>query len=374
MQLDAFIAGEIRMNRVIRWGVLGTGGIARAVARDFRFVQDAELLAVASRELTRAQAFAQRYDIARSYGSYNALLQDDDIDVVYIATPHMRHADDALACIHAGKAVLCEKPFTINAREAQAVIQASRERGVFCMEAMWMRFTPLIREVKARVEQREVGEVTHLTAEFGYPLRFDPSGRNFNPELGGGALLDRGIYPLSLSFHLLGSPASIASEANLGSTGVDMTSHYRLHYDSGAEAVLSASCEVYQPSEATIRGTAGRIHIHGPFLRPHRISVRRGVQSDGHRRQPSRWLTRTRVYQAVKRRLDKPLSALGGQGDVFRRFPGLGYQFQFEAVTQSLQAGKLEHEIMPLDETLAIMQAMDEMRQQWGLVYPSERL
>jgi predicted dehydrogenase len=362
------------MGRVIRWGVLGTGGIARTVAQDFRFVQDAELLAVASRELTRAQAFAQRYGLARSYGSYDALLQDDDIDVVYIATPHMRHGDDALACIRSGKAVLCEKPFTINAREAQAVIRAARDRGVFCMEAMWMRFTPLIREVKARIAQGEIGEVTHLAAAFGYPLPFHPNNRNYDPELGGGALLDRGIYPLSLSVYLLGQPASIESEANLGATGVDVTSRYRLYYDSRAEAVLSASCEVYQPIEATIRGTAGQIHIHAPFLRPHRITVRHGVQTDRYRRQPSRWLSRTRAYQAVKRHLDQPLSALGGQGDIFRRSPGLGYQFELEAVTQSLQTGKLEHDIMPLDETLAIMQAMDEMRQQWGLVYPSERV
>lgn len=362
------------MSRVIRWGVLGTGGIAHAVAQDFRFVQDAELLAVASRELPRAQAFAQRYDIARSYGSYDALLQDDEIDVVYIATPHMRHVDDALACIHTGKAVLCEKPFTINAREAQAVMQAARDRGVFCMEAMWMRFTPLIREVKARVERGEIGEVTHLAAAFGYPLPFHPTSRNFNPELGGGALLDRGIYPLSLSFYLLGQPTSIASEANLGSTGVDMTSHYRLHYDSGAEAVLSASCEMYQPSEAMIRGTAGQIHIHAPFLRPHRITVRQSVPAGDHRRQAARWLTGTRGYQLVKRYLDKPLSALGGRGDVFQRFPGLGYHFELAAVTRSVQAGELEHDLMPLDETLAIMQTMDAIRQQWGLIYPSERL
>lgn len=237
-----------------------------------------------------------------------------------------------------------------------------------------MRFIPLIREVKARVEQGEIGMVTHLAAAFGYPLPFDPRNRNFNPALGGGALLDRGIYPLSLSFYLLGQPASIESEANMGSTGVDMTSHYRLLYDSGAEAVLSASCEVYQPSEATIRGTAGQIHIHAPFLRPHRITVRQCVPAGGHRRRSLRcWLAGTRGYQLVKRYLDKPLAALGGQGDVFRRFPGLGYQFELEAVTRSLQAGKLEHDIMPLDETLAIMQTMDEIRQQWGLVYPSER-
>jgi hypothetical protein len=152
-----------------------------------------------------------------------------------------------------------------------------------------------------------------------------------------------------------------------------MTSHYRLRYDSGAEAVLSASCEVYQPSEATIHGTAGQIHIHAPFLRPHRITVRQGVQAGRHRRRTRHWLSGTRVYQAVKRRLDQPLAALGGQGDMWQRFPGWGYQFQLEAVTQSLQTGKLEHDIMPLDETLAIMQAMDEIRQQWGLVYPSER-
>ncbi|WP_089941343.1 Gfo/Idh/MocA family protein [Candidatus Entotheonella palauensis] len=357
------------MGRVIRWGMLGTGRIAQLVARDFRLVPDAELLAVASRELTRSQAFARDHGIAKAYGSYEDLLQDRDIDVVYIATPHMRHHDDALASIHADKAVLCEKSFTLNAREAKAVIHAARSRGVFCMEAMWMRFIPLMREVKTRVEQGEIGEITHLKAAFGYPGRFDPNHRSFNPHLGGGSLLDRGIYPISLAFYLLGRPASIDSQANIGPSGVDMTSDYHFHYDSGAEAVLGSSCRVYRAAEATIRGTAGEIHIHAPFLRPHRITVRPRGRAGG----KSRGFSRTRVYQGVKRKLDRGLSALGGSGDWFQRFPGHGYQFELEAVTHCLQRGELEHETMPLSETLAIMEVMDKLRQQWGLVYPSEQ-
>jgi predicted dehydrogenase len=361
------------MGRIIRWGMLGTGWIARIVAQDFQLVRDAELLAVASRERTRAQAFARTYRIAKAYGGYEDLLQDRDIDVVYIATPHMRHHDDALACIRSGKAVLCEKPFTLNAPEARAVIHASRRAGVFCMEAMWMRFIPLMQEVKTRIEQGEIGEITHLTATFGYPKRFDPDHRIFNPHLGGGCLLDRGIYPISLAFYLLGRPASMASQADIGPSGVDMTSDYRFYYDSGAEAILGSSSRVYRAAEATIRGTAGEIHIHAPFLRPHRFTVRTGCRVGGKPRQRSRGLTRTRVYQGVKRQLDRGLSALGGDGDVYERFPGYGYQFELQAVTQSLQRGELEHENMPLDETLAIMEVMDELRQQWGLVYPSER-
>jgi hypothetical protein len=177
------------MGTVIRWGILGTGQIARTVAQDFRLVPEAVLLAVGSRDQTRAQAFARHHGIAKAYGSYEDLLQDRDIDVVYIATPQMRHRDDALACIGSGKAVLCEKPFTLNAREARTVIQAARRRGVFCMEAMWMRFIPLIREVKTRIDQGAIGDITHLTAEFGNPKPYDPQHRHFNPHLGGGCLL-----------------------------------------------------------------------------------------------------------------------------------------------------------------------------------------
>ncbi len=361
------------MGQVIRWGILGTGRIARIVAQDFPLVHDARLSAVASRKYERAQAFARDYDIAQAYGSYEDFLQDNDIDVVYIATPHMRHHDDALACIHAGKAVLCEKSFTLNAREAKAVIHAARSQGVFCMEAMWMRFIPLIREVKTRIEQGAIGEITQLTAEFGYPQRFDPKHRNFNPHLGGGCLLERGIYPLSLAFYVLGPPASIASQADLSPSGVDMTSDYRLYYDSGAEAILGLSHRMYRPAEATIRGTAGEIHIYAPFLRPHRITINTSHRTRHKGYQWSRRVTRTRVYQGIKRLLDRRLSALGGQGDVFAGFPGHGYQFELEAVTRCLQRGELEHDIMPLDETLAILEVMDECRQQWGLEYPRER-
>jgi predicted dehydrogenase len=360
------------MGRVIRWGILGTGRIARLVAQDFQMVSEAELLAVGSRDQTRARAFARHYGMAKAYGSYEDLLRDRDIDVVYIATPQMRHHDDALASIGSGKAVLCEKPFTLNAHEARAVIQAARRRGVFCMEAMWMRFIPLVREVKRRIEQGEIGDITHLMAEFGNARAFTPEHRHFNPHLGGGCLLERGVYPISLAFYLLGRPAAIESQAEIGPSGVDTTSDYRLHYASGVEAVLGSSNRMYRPAVATIRGTTGEIHIHAPFLRPHRITVRPGHRLGHESGRPLHRMTRTRAYQGVKRLLDRGLSAFGGDGDVFERFPGHGYQFELEAVTRCLQSGKLEHEIMPLDETLAIMEVMDDIRRQWGLVYPSE--
>ena len=236
-----------------------------------------------------------------------------------------------------------------------------------------MRFIPLIQQVKTRIEQGEIGDITHLTAEFGNPKPYDPQHRHFNPHLGGGCLLERGVYPISLAFYLLGRPAAMESRADMSPSGVDMTSDYRLHYDSGAEAVLGSSNRIYRPAEATIRGTTGEIHIHAPFLRPHRITVwsghRVGDKSGG--KQSGR-ITRTRVYQGLKRLLDRSLSALGGPGDVFARFPGHGYQFELEAVTHCLQRGEQEHTSMPLDETLAIMEVMDELRRHWGLVYPSE--
>lgn len=236
-----------------------------------------------------------------------------------------------------------------------------------------MRFIPLIRDVKTRVEQGDIGEVRQLTAEFGYPTRFDANHRHFNPHLGGGCLLERGVYPLSLAFYLLGPSASVTSQADIGPSGVDVTSDYRLDYDSGAQAILGSSHRVYRPAEATITGTAGEIHIHAPFLRPHRITVRTSGGAGDKGRQRSRSFARTRVYQVVKRRLDRVLSTLGGSGERFARFPGHGYQFELEAVTHCLQRGQPEHEIMPLDETLAILEVMDQLRQQWGMIYPGER-
>lgn len=360
------------MGRIIRWGMLGTGNIARAVAPDFNLVHDAELLAVASRQPAKAEAFAQAYNIDRSYGSYDALLQDDDIDVVYITTPHMRHRDDALACINAGKAVLCEKPFTLNAGQAAEVIESARQQGVFCMEAMWMRFIPLMQDVKVRVDRGDIGDLTHLSARFCHPQRFDPAHRNFNPDLGGGALLDRGVYPISLAHYVLGPPASINSTADIGSTGVDMTSHYQFTYATGAKADLSSSCCFYRPSEAIITGTKGAIRIHAPFLKSDRITVYPKLDSGAALPRPSTGLAATRVFQGIKLRLNGQLTWLGGAGDIFQRTDGRGYQFELEAVTQSLQNGELEHGMMPLDETLAVMQTMDALRNQWGLVYPNE--
>ena len=190
------------MDEIIRWGFWGSGAVARDVAADMPLVADAELHAVASRTRANAERFATRFGAARSYGSLEDLLNDEAIDVVYIATPHTHHMEDCINCINAGKAVLCEKPFTLNARQAAKVAGAALRANVFCMEAMWTRFIPAIQEVKRLIDAGELGVVKMLSANFAYPSYYDPGARLFSLEHGGGALLDRGVYTLSLTRHL----------------------------------------------------------------------------------------------------------------------------------------------------------------------------
>lgn len=360
------------MGAAIRWGILGTGGIANQVAQSFQWVTDAQLVAVSSRDLSRAQSFALHHDIPKSYGNYNELCDDDDLDIVYIATPSMRHHDDALMCIRAGKAVLCEKPFTLNALQAREVVDAARARGVFCMEAMWMRFLPLIQDVKARVDRGELGEIRHLMADFGYPQGFDPTHRSFNLELGGGCLLDRGLYPLSLAFYLLGPPQDIESEADIGPSGVDMRSEYHLRYRTGAAADLAATFNAFGSNQATLIGTQGTLRLHAPFYKPHRMSLSSSLSGKQVSPKRPRQLTHMALYQGIKHRFDRGLSALAGPRDLYQPIRGNGYQYEIAAVTQCLQHNQLEHEQMSLDETVDLLKAMDQMRQQWGVVYPSE--
>ena len=193
--------------------------------------------------------------------------------MVYVATPHYRHRDDCLACLSMGRAVLCEKPFTINAAQAEAVIDQARASGRFCMEAMWMRFHPLIQQVRELVQSGAIGEVRMLTADFGYPAPFSPDNRFYDLQAGGGALLDRGVYPLSLAYFLLGPPAEVVGRASIGSTGVDEQQSTLLTYQGGALAVLTASLRSRLRNEAVVIGTRGQIRIHERFDAPRRVSV-----------------------------------------------------------------------------------------------------
>ena len=192
--------------RPIRWGILGTGRVAGRFAQALRELDDARLLAAGSRRLATAEAFARHHGVERAYGSYAQLAADPDLDIVYVASPHALHREHSLLCLEAGRAVLCEKPFALNATEAREVIASARSRGLFCMEAMWTRFLPAMRRLTELVDAGAIGELRMVTAQLGFPSEPDPSSRLFDPALGGGALLDLGVYPLALASQLLGRP------------------------------------------------------------------------------------------------------------------------------------------------------------------------
>jgi len=368
---------------IIRWGVLGTGTIARAFAADLRLVPGAVLTAVGSRELSRAREFARCFEVEHAHGAAQDLIRNDEVDVVYVATPHDRHRDDCQACLAGGRAVLCEKPFALNAREARAVIHDAHSRRLFCMEAMWMRFHPLILKVRSLIQSGAIGQVRLLTAHMGYPTSFDPESRFFSLLRGGGALLDRGVYPLSLAFFLLGRPAEVMGRATIGPTGVDEQMAALLTYPDGALAILTATLRSRFSNEATIIGTRGRIHIHEPFYAPHRVSRTPLVEPTGPVAMaplsPRGWLSRLRRHPILRRAFDQVgRPALGW---IRRRESGFvhygwgnGYQYEAAEVMRCLRAGERESSLMPLDETLAILEATDALRASWKLTYPGDDL
>ncbi|NJN82561.1 MAG: Gfo/Idh/MocA family oxidoreductase [Caldilineaceae bacterium] len=327
------------MFETVRWGILGTGSIARKFATGLGALADAELVAVGSRTAESASRFADEFAIPARHASYAALAADPTVDAIYIATPHTLHKENMLLCLNAGKAVLCEKPFTINASEAQEAINLARARGLFLMEAMWTRYLPLMVELRHRLADGQIGEIRMISADFGYRAAFNPERRTFDPALGGGALLDVGVYPISLASMLLGAPSRIVSLAELGETGVDEQSAMILGYPGGELAVLHTAVRTQTPHDATIMGTAGSIRIHTPWWVPRSMTI----------------------------------SVAGEQPELVEiPFEGNGYNYEAAELHTCLREGKHESAIMPLDETLQIMQTMDTIRGQWGMKYPME--
>jgi predicted dehydrogenase len=366
------------LNRLIRWGIWGTGNVAHLVASDFRLVSEAVLHAVASRTVERAQRFAARHGVARCYVGLEALLNDAEVDVVYIATPNYRHVDDCLACIKAGKPVLCEKPFALNLSQAQQIVDAARRHKVFCMEAMWTRFIPAVIEAKRCVESGAIGSIRMIQGNFAYPVPSGCDGRFFDPELGGGALLDRGVYLISLAQQLLGVPQSIRGSACLGATGADEQSAYQFVYACGALADMAASLRVRGTNEVIVFGERGLVRLCEPFYRADRLVLqsfacpRAVAQEDS----LSRGQGARRIVGAVRdapatklfwRRLS-PLLTVLSRGRV-RTFPfaGNGYQFELRHVDDCLRERHTESAIMPLKDSLDVMRTMDALRSQMGL-------
>lgn len=324
---------------MIRWGILSTGKIARAFAAALKTIPDAKLLAVGSRHRVTADEFAINFDLPRAYDSYTALVADPDVDIVYVGTPHPLHAENALMCLQAGKHVLCEKPFAMNAAQARAMIDLAREKRLFLMEAMWTRFIPAVKHAKALIDQGVIGKVWMMSGAFCFRALFNPKGRLFDPELGGGSLLDVGVYLLSFASWLFGKPVRIQSSARLGSTGVDEHAVMQLVYEDGELAALTSAVRLKMPIEVLLAGTEGYLTLHEPFYKTTRFTI----------------------------------TPVEGEPQTYTvPYEGNGYQFQALEVMRCLREGLLESPVMPLDETLQIMQTMDAIRAQWGLVYPNE--
>jgi predicted dehydrogenase len=329
----------IASGQPIRWGIIGTGGIAAAFAGDLALLPDAELVAVGSRSQATADAFGDRFGIAHRHPTYEALVAHPDVDAVYVSTPHPMHHDCALLAIRAGKAVLVEKPFTINAREARELVSEARARGTFLMEAMWTRFLPHVVRIRELLAEGRLGEVRSLIADHGQWFPHDASHRLFAPELGGGALLDLGIYPVSFASMLFGKPTKITAVSDQAFTGVDAQTGILLQYGGGQQAVLFTTLETRSPNQASINGTESRIEIDGVFYAPSQFRV---VRRDGDTEQ-----------------FDFP-------------HEGHGLRHQAAEVGRCLREGRTESDILSLDETVSIMETMDEIRRQIGLRYPSE--
>jgi predicted dehydrogenase len=324
----------------VRWGILGTGGIAHEFAKGLSDTPDAEILAVGSRTEGSAREFASSFGIARHYGSYAGLASDPDVDVVYVATPHPFHEANAALCLEAGKHVLCEKPMTVNAAQAERLIELARDRRLFLMEGMWTRFFPLMERVRSLISSGTIGEPRLLAVDFGFRAPFDPRQRLFNPDLGGGALLDVGIYCVSLSSMIFGPPDRVAGLAHLGETGVDEQSAAILEHGEGRMSTISIATRTATPQEAVISGTEGRIRIHPEWWRPGTLTLAR----------PGR---ETETVTAP--------------------YTGNGFLHEASEVMRCIRSGTLESGVMPLQETLGIARTMDELRRQWGLVYPGEQ-
>jgi len=327
----------------VRWGVLATGGIAASFTANLLEMPDAEVVAVASRSDASAKVFAERFGIPRAYGQWSSLAEDEGVDVVYVATPHSAHRAAAGLCLEAGRAVLCEKAFTLNSREAVELVTLARSRGLFLMEAMWMYCHPLIRKLKALVDDGAVGEVRTVQADFGLPGPFAAAHRLRDPAQGGGALLDLGVYPVSFAHLILGEPSHVTARAVLSDEGVDLRTAMLLSWESGAHALLNCSIDAGTSVTASITGSEGRIDIPHGFFYPDRFVLHR----DG--REP-------REFTAAPE--DGPRDSLRHEAaEVMRR----------------LRAGDTESPLVPLEGSLAIMRTLDSVRAAVGVRYPAER-
>jgi len=318
----------------IRWGVVGPGRIAEKVVADFAVVDGARAVAVASRSLARAEGFAGRHDLDRAYGSYAEILADPEVDVLYVATPHPQHHAVALAALRAGKALLVEKSFTATTEGAAEVVDLALETGVFVMEAMWTRFQPAVVALRELIADGAIGEVRSVQADLGVTREYDPADRLFDLALGGGALLDLGVYVVSFAQMLLGTPERIVAAGSVFPSGADAEAALLLDYADGRTATLTTSLRNALPGQARVFGTTGWIDVLPRFHHPETFVLHRtGAE---------------------------PVT-------VTRRQLGQGYAHELIEVTECVRAGSRESAVMPLADTLDVQRLLGEAAEQLGV-------
>lgn len=360
----------------IGWGILGTGNVAGRFASDFSHIKDARLLGVGSRRQDTARTFGERFNVSRRYGSYQALVNDSDITVVYIATPASFHKDHMKMCLTAGKAVLCEKPFTLTGDEAEEVIALAGLKHVFLMEAMWTRFLPIMEKLRELLTKGAIGEIRHFMGDLGSQAPFDSQNRLFNPHLGGGALLHRGIYLVSLATMILGHPAKATKLSINGKTGIDEETGFLLEYASQALATLWCSLRVRGLREGTIMGTTGLIKIHSPIHCPscltlQQFPVQETSQASGlppgmpsFKNRLIRYAKGNWYLRILRERFPVSSNRVfhGIQTTTYFDPPiGEGLHYQISEVNRCLREGRVESPIMPWEESLKIMRTMDQI-------------
>lgn len=324
------------MQKNYRWGILAPGKIAHKFAAGLQVVPHAQLHAIGSRNEERAREFARQYQAPVWYDSYQQLAEDPEVDAIYIATPHTFHMENTLLCLKHGKAVLCEKPLAMNSQQVERMIKESQKSSSFLMEALWSRFLPNIIEAKRLVDSGTIGQVSKLVADFGFKAPFNPESRLFNPELGGGALLDIGIYPLFFATYLFGTPVKVDSTATIGTTGVDESCTVRLTFSNGIVADLQFTITEFTPVEARITGDLGEVILPNRWYQPVNIHTSIGEQTQEH---------------AID-------------------FEGNGYNYQVHEVHRCLDEQRIESSLWSHQDSLNLMQLMDEIRRQCGITYP----
>ena len=323
----------------IKWGIIGTGFIAGKFAEDYSYVNEGQIIGVASRSKDRADAFARRHEIPRPYDGYERLLSDPDIDVVYIATPHSEHHANTLSALHHGKAVLCEKPAAVNAIQLKEMIDLAHQKNLLFMEAMWTRFLPAIQRATKWIEQELIGQVKLIQADFGEPSSTQPQHRLYNPHLAGGALLDIGIYPLVFANTMARSPCrDIHPEAIIGETGVDETTGMILRYENGSLAQLTCTIKHPTPHKGVVYGSKGYIEI------------------------PDFWRARKAI-----------LSDERGSLEYTDERESTGFSYEIQEMNRLLLENKKQSDIMPHELSLKNIEMLDNIRQRIGLVYPFEK-